>query len=107
MSTGNIKKEKDKDRRRAAKESGCAPLTLAPRGKTVHFKDRLEERAPFTECPFSQNDINDLIRRRKASIRRAKGNLKSVIFSREGKTFEIRVRMHGKKVQKIVTGWRL
>lgn len=107
MSTGNIRKGRDVERRRAAKEAGCPQLTLAPRGKTVHVRKQLERRAPLTPCPFSFRVINGMIKGGRASVRKAKGNLNSITFSTEGETFEIIASMHGKRVERIVTAWRL
>ena len=105
--SANIRALNRLKKQRAAKKAGCPELTLAPRGKTNHVRERLEQRVPLTPCPFSLRVINDMVRGGKASVKRAKGSLNSITFSTEGETFEIRASMHGKRVEKIVTAWRL
>ena len=107
MGLSNIRASRRLERQRAAKQTGCPVLTRAPRGKTAHVRERLEQRVPLTPCPFSLRVINEMIREEKASVKKAKGNLNRITFSADGETFEIRDSMHGRRAEKIVTAWRL
>ncbi|MFA4833894.1 MAG: hypothetical protein WC619_03550 [Patescibacteria group bacterium] len=82
MSTGNIRKERHKADRRAAKESGCAPLVIAPRGQTPHSQKRLEERRPTDFFPFSLKTLRDMKHRGKLEVEPA-GDGRIILISKK------------------------
>lgn len=79
MSLTNIRASRRLERQRAAKRAGCPILSRSPHGQTKHARQRLQQRMPISDFPFSLKTLQEMIRRKEVAVEPARGGRLSLI----------------------------
>jgi len=103
--SSNLRKLKHKQAKRDAKKLGCATMSPCSGGMTNHIKNRLFQRMPYD--PFvSKKSISQMIKQRKAEVKKVEGGKEEVIFANEHRVYKVIIRRNkNRKKMVLISTW--